>query len=694
MRFVLAFSFCISAFANSPAKVLDTALIRFEPRSGVTRWIAKGLNHSIGFTDRSTLLRLGDRTVTLTLPGSSRRARFDGTEPLVSTNYFSGSHYASVPTFSRLHRMAVYPGIDVVYYGNGGELEYDFEIAPGANPSAIRMRFDGADRVRLNQRGEVVLSLGAGEIVQRTPVVYQRRPSGEIVAVKSAYRIDQRGDVRVDLGEYNPADRLVVDPAITYSAYLQGSSPDIAIAIAHDANGNIYLAGNTWSTDFPVTPDAEQLTYGGNSDVWVMKLNPSLGSSAIVYCTYLGGAAIETLKAMTVDANGVVYLTGTTNSSGFPVSSGALQSTITSNTHAFVTMLDPSQAGSAGLIYSTYLGGANTEEGDAIVVANGKIYVTGNTTSDNFPLVGASLQTTRVSGFDGFIAEFDPTQSGASSLIYSTYLGGSGQDLPHAIAVDPAGNIYVAGITYSNDFPTTPTSYQPFYSNNQQGDGDGFLTELNPNTGVMLYSTYLGGTLTDDVKKIVVEPGGHVALAGFTQSFDFPISQNAYQPAFKPQATCQLNPVYTCAPNGFLTILDLTATTPLVQGLVYSTYFGGTGGDVVLDLRRDSAGRYVMGGYTLSSDFPVTANALSSTTSGFGIDGFIAILDPVKPPTSQLVYSSYVTGPGFQVVYGVDVDASGLIYAAGFSTSNLFTNGVQDSNVGKMSGFMLTMTLQ
>ena len=651
MRFVLAILLSVCAFAGSPARIFEAAPIRFEPHSG--GWVARGLNQAIRFDDRGATLRLGDRTVGLTFPGSSRHAKLAGADPQVASNYFIGKSYESVAAFRKLRRTGVYPGVDVVYYGNGGELEYDFEIAPGANPSAIRMRFAGADRVELNQRGEIVLTLGDGQILQRKPVVYQRRASGEIVSIASSYRLAKNGDVRVELGDYDRTRALVVDPSVTYSAFLYGSGTDVGLAIAHDNSGNIYLAGNTWSLDFPITADAYQSTNYTNQDLWIMKLNPSLGSGAIVYCTYLGGSAVEAVKAMTVDTNGVIYLTGSTNSGGFPVTSNAYLGTITSNSHGFMSILDPSQAGTAGLTYSTFIGGANFEESDAIAIANGKVYVTGFTTSDDFPTV-LPTQSGRVAGYDAFVSEYDPTQSGSASLVFSTYLGGSGQDLPHAIAVDAAGSIYVAGLTYSNDFPTTPISFKPFYGNgNGVGDGDGFLTVLNPALGTISYSTYLGGTFEDDIKKIVVEPNGHVALAGLTLSPDFPTSQGAYQTNFK--GVCDS---LGCVGTAFLTILDLKATTPLVEGLVYSTYFGGSGGDVALDLDRDAAGRYVLAGYTLSLDFPISSNAISPASTGAGPDGFIAVIDPNQPPSSpqQLVYSSYFTSAGSQVIYSIDID--------------------------------------
>ena len=251
MRFCLVFTFTVSAFAGPSARILETAPIRFEPHSGA--WVAKGLNHSITFTGRATTLRLGEHSVKMTLTGSSAHAKLAGSDPQVASNYFTGREYTSVPAFARLRRKSVYAGIDMVYYGTGGELEYDFEIAPGAKPSAIRMHFEGADHIAVNERNEIVLSLGESKILQRAPVVYQKLASGEIVSIPSRYRIDKHGDVRVELSGYDRSKPLVIDPVLNFSAFLFGSSTDIGIAVAHDPNGNVYIAGNTWSGDFPVT---------------------------------------------------------------------------------------------------------------------------------------------------------------------------------------------------------------------------------------------------------------------------------------------------------------------------------------------------------------------------------------------------------------------------------------------------------
>jgi hypothetical protein len=681
MRFVLASLFCLSAFASSPPRLLETAPIRFEPDGG--HWVARGLGYSFRFTDDATLIRLSDRTVKLTLQDSKAGGSLEGAARLpVNTNYFKGKNYASIPGFRRLRRSAAYPGIDVVYYGNGRQLEYDFEIAPGADPSRIRMRFDGADAVRLNERGEIVLTLGAGEVIQRAPLVYQRTSRNQIVAVEGSYRIDHDGAVRLSLGKYDTASALVVDPVFVYTTYLHGTASDTGTAIAHDTQGFVYLAGTTASVDFPSTPDAFQPAFNSNTDVWIMKLNPQAPTSdqIIVYSTFIGGVVDDTVKAMTIDAAGVIYFTGVTSSGDYPTTTSGYTTTVTGgSTHVFVSMIDPSQGGGAAdLVYSTYLSGANFEEGDGIAVAGGKIYVTGLTTSDDFPIVGG-FQTTRT-GYDAFVAILDPTQSGTSSLVASTYLGGSGQDVGRAIAVDAAGNIWVGGFTFSFDFPVTSTAYQGSYG----GDGDAFLAKLDPHLANLLYCTYFGGSSGDEVKKIVLEPSGHVAMGGDTLSSNFPLTPGAAQTTFGGNG------------NAFLSILDPTA--PAGKGLVYSTYFGGTGGEVAYDLRGDGTGKYYLGGYTFSFDLPATNNALSGSSTGAGIDGFFAVIDTKAPPFSPkgLVYSSYLTGPGSTVVHGVDVGANGTIYSTGQTTSDIFPGsqvqrGADDQ--GKNDVFLLIFSL-
>ena len=694
---------CVCAFANPAphvsAKLRNALPIRFEPDSG-GHWRARGLGYSFLFAADSAFMRIGERTIELKFPGASRAANFEGADQFAApSNYFIGHTFRSVPAYARLRRRKIYPGIDLVYYGHGGEMEYDFEIAPGADPSRIRMKFEGADAVKLNDQGDVVLALDSGEVLQRAPLVYQRRKSGEIVRVDAHYRLASDGALRVALGNYDRAGKLVVDPAITYDNYLTGSSTDWVVSVAYDSQGNIDMAGNTWSTDFPVTSDAFAGSNNGNQDIWVMKLSPQNGT--VVYCSYLGGAVNDTVTQMVVDANGVMYLTGVTASGNYPTTSTALQPQTPSagNSHAFMSILDSSQGGGVpDLTYSTYLGGSDSEEGDGITLANGFVYVTGWTTSPDFPTAGAfqgaigggcyvlggttynAAGDNTIDGesanncWNAFVVQIDPSQQGIPSEIYGTFLGGSTQDLGRSVAVDSSGNVYVAGVSYSPDFPMAGNSVQPVYA----GDGDVFVAELNPGAGTLLYSTFLGGLGTDEAKKILLDPSGRMVLTGYTLSPDFLITQGAYQTQFGGNG------------NAFLSIIDKN------QGLIYSTFFGGSGGEVAYDMHSDSAGRYYLSGYTMSPNFPVTQNAMNPTSLGGAVDGFIAVLDPSQPPFSSkaLVYSSYVTSPGYTVAYGNYVDSTGQIYTAGATTSNVFPSGyAQNSYVLKQSGFVLVFTL-
>ena len=284
-------------------------------------------------------------------------------------------------------------------------------------------------------------------------------------------------------------------------------------------------------------------------------------------------------------------------------------------------------------------------------------------------------QPARGPGRDGFVTEIDPSQSGAASLIASTFFGGSGADYGRSIAVDAPGHAYVGGITYSHDYPVSPNAYQSTYS----GGGDAFLSEFHLDNSPGGYSTYLGGAGADDIRKLLIDPAGHVALAGYTSSANFPITQGAAQPLLGG----------TGAANAFLTILDVH--TSASQALVYSTYYGGSVAEVASDLKRDAKGKYYLGGYSLSPDLPVSQNALNPVSAKTGLNGFVAVIDPGSPPMNALVYSSYVTGPGSQTVNGVAVDANGAIYVTGSATGDVFPAGLQahPSGTGNADTFLL-----
>ncbi|MDP8990686.1 MAG: SBBP repeat-containing protein, partial [Acidobacteriota bacterium] len=327
------------------------------------------------------------------------------------------------------------------------------------------------------------------------------------------------------------------------------------------------------------------------------------------------------------------------------------------------------------LYYGSYLGGLLDDEPAGIATRNGKIYVTGSTTSDNFP-VANDIFSGRAGGRDIFVSEIDPSKSGTASLIFSTYFGGKGTDYGRSIAVDALGQVYIAGFTYSADIPITGNAYQA----TPAGGGDAFLLQLNTSLPQILYSTYLGGSKIDDARSVVLDPTGKIALAGYTLSANFPVTQNAEQ---------SLIGAGKSTTNAFLAILDLTQ--PPAQALVYSTYFGGTVAEVAQVLATDSKGKYVLGGYSYSRDMPVTQNTLNATPGSGGLNGFIAVIDTTAPPLNSLVYASYITGIGFQIVNGADIDASGAIYVTGYATSDIFPVNQQahTSSPGNADAYVL-----
>ena len=684
MRFLLGLTVAAAgALAASPQPRQASGLLRSLPlrfeQDARNRWISHGPGYALLFDRRATYFQLGRNTLRLDFQGSNTTAKF---EPLdaqkAPANYFIGRQYRSTRGFSRLRRSGIYPGIDLVYYGSGDRLEYDFNLAPGADPSRIHMHFEGADGVSVNARGDLVLKLGSGEVVQQAPVVYQRRASGEVMAVESRYRMGAGGDIGVVLGDYDPTGPVVIDPALLYTAYLTGANADAATAIAIDPKGFIYLGGFTYSVDFPAGVSGPQVLQDQNTrDAWIMKLNPfaSDPNNVIVYGTFFGGNLDTDLKALAVDANGLVYFAGTTLASNFPVTSGAYQSTLTATNatdEGFVAVLDTTQTGSASLVYASYYSGSMTQQVNGIASRGGVFFITGWTNSTDLPVTGNAFQATVANGDDAFVAEFDPSQSGGASLVFASYLGGYQQDVGTSIDVDAAGLVYVAGFTLSTDFPTTPNAFRPAYS----GGGDGFLAQIDPVAGAVLYATYVGGSDSDVATNVIVEPSGHVAIAGYTFSTDLPITPNAAQPVNGGNG------------DAFVMALNLSAGSSR-SAVVYGSYYGGDDGEVTYGFSRDAAGRYYICGYTLSQNLPVTASAANPASMGQNIDGFVAVLDPAR----ALTYASYITGPGYQIAHGVASDASGNAYVTGLTTSDVFLRGgaIKTDDAGNIDVFFMVV---
>jgi hypothetical protein len=659
----------LAASAPDPVQIFATAPLRFEVTadSGPPRYVARGTRFHFSFTALEANLQQNGKNVRLRFQGANRDARIEPVDKLRSTtNLYLGNDSSKwrrgVANYGKLQVQGLYPGIDLVYYGNAGELEYDLTVRPNADPRAIRLRLNGG-HARVDSDGNLIAGL-----IQKHPVAYQIAADGSRMPVESRYSKNADGTYGFTLGSYDWRRELVIDPVLTLSAYVTGSSEDISYGIGHDKVGFLYIAGTTQSTDITLQGNSFQATQAGTMDLFIAKVDPNAPrGTEIVYFTYFGGASLEQFGGMTVSPNGDVYVTGATASQDFPLANAA-QGAIIADFDAFVAWFDPSQ----NLAYSSYLGGSANDIGIGVNYdSNGLIYVTGGTESDDFPYVTSGYQMTRAGLQDAFVTVFDPHQATVSTIIYSTYIGGGGWDIGRGIAKAPDGTVWVVGATYSFDFPLIGSSFQKNYATG----GDAFAIQLRPNLAAnsLLYTTFLGGSGQDEARNILIDPNGRIIISGWTLSTDFPVTLDALQRV----------------PGGdtdvFVAILSSAGQ------LVYATYFGGPGGDSAFDLKQDSAGSLYLAGFTLSPGLAVTPNALQSTYDG-NVDGFVLKFDPSKPGPLAIQYLSYLGGDGFQTAYGVDFDPTGKIFLTGFTSGPIFDalgGSPKTSAAGNRDAFVL-----
>ena len=600
--------------------------------------------------------------VRIRLEHATGKTKVSGIDELAGkSNYFIGNDSAQwrrdIPTFGGVKYQGIYSGVDLIYYGNQRQLEYDFVVAPGADPRQIELSFAGANRLRLDAAGNLVVSIAGGEIVEHTPVIYQDI-EGIRQRVTGGYELRSGHTVGFKLAAYDHREQLTIDPSLVYATYLGGSDADGGAGIAVDSSGNAYITGDTLSTNFP-TAGALQTTYGGGRDAFVAKLNAS--GTALIYSTYLGGSDLDAGHLIAVDSLGNAYITGLTRSSDFPTTAGALQTTSGGGFDAFISKLNSS--GSA-LIYSTYLGGSNDDVGFGIAVDTlGNAYVNGYTFSSNFPTTVGALQTTFGGVRDAFVSKVN---SSGSALIYSTFMGGSNDDVGASIVVDSIGNAYVNGYTNSIDFPTTAGAFQTTLG----GGYDQYISKLNSSGSALIYSTYLGGSGSEQAQVgIAVDSSGNAYVAGGTQSTNFPTTPGALQTAFGGGAD-----------DAFVSKLNSSGSA-----LIYSTYLGGSNVDVGEGIALDSSGNAFVTGYTNSSDFPTTAGA-PQTTIGGGFDVFVSTLNSNG---SALIFSTYMGGSNDEFIGpSPAVDSSGNAYVTGSTASSDFptTAGAFQTTFGGGSG--------
>jgi len=627
------------------------------------------------------------------LRNANPAARVTGLDELAGTsNYFIGNDpakwRAGVPTYAKVKYEGIYSGIDLVYYGNQRQLEYDFIVVPGADPRRIAFEVSGAKRIRRDAQGDLVLTMKTGEdeIRWHKPVVYQEK-DGARQLVAANYAITDKNRVGFEVAKYDARRPLYIDPLI-YSTYLGGSGGDLANGIAVDSAGNAYVVGFTCSTDFPTMNPLQPNYAGGNpycGDAFVTKLNPT--GTALVYSTYLGGSNADDGLGIAVDSAGNAYVIGFTYSTDFPVTPGAFQTVCNGGSgcsqygDAFVAKINA--AGSA-LVYSTYLGGNSYDTSSrAAVDSSGNAYVTGQTSSTDFPTTPGAFQTIFGGRSDAFVTKFNPS---GSALVYSTYLGGSLWDEGSGIAVDSAGNAYVTGATGSADFPTM-NPLQPTFGG---GYDDAFVSKLNSTGSQLVYSTYLGGSGQDGGASIAVDGAHNAYITGGTSSTNFPVTPGAFQTA------CPLNCRYES--HAFVTKVNATESA-----LSYSTYLGGNFAEGSSGIAVDSAGNAYVTGVTNSANFPTTPGAIQRKCNGgsycakYG-DAFVT---KFNPKGSALAYSTYLGGSSYDQGRGIAVDSAGNSYVTGvtdssnFPTKNAFqaTNaGIDDAFVAKIQMLAATTT--
>jgi hypothetical protein len=689
--------------AHIVAAVGNQPLI-FEPNQGQTdelvKFLSRGRGYTLFLTADEAVLALRSRQSSLPaslvfrmkLVGADPKALVSGLDALPSTsNYFIGNDpkkwRTHVPNYAKVQYKNVYPGVDLIYYGNERQLEYDFVVAPGADPRSIALAIAGGEAggqplsqpfVQIDRNGNLVVQTEGGKVHLRKPVVYQpSQQEGRPTFVDGSYVLstsriqdpksefaDREYEVRFEVAAYDHTKPLIIDPVLSYSTYLGGSQDDGGNGIAVDSSGNTYVAGSTLSADFPTETPLQGTCGGcdiGATDAFVAKLDAA--GSSLVYTTYLGGSSSDQAFAITSGSWGTVYVTGRTYSNNFPTVN-PVQPAIGGSADVFVARL-----GTTGstLVYSTYLGGSSGEQGLGIAFGpSGNVYVVGSTLSKNFPLASplqAACVSCNAGDPDAFVTKLN---AAGSSLVYSTYLGGSGSDEARSVAVDSTGNAYVTGLTYSNNFPLA-SPLQPAYG----GVEDAFVSKMNSSGSALVYSTYLGGTSRDEGRSIALDSSGNAYVSGWTTSNDFPTA-NAVQSTYRG------------GQDAFVAKLDGAGAT-----LAYSTYLGGTGADQGSSIAVDSSGQAYVTGYTTSTNLPL-ANPLQPTYGG-NQDAFVSKLSATGV---ALVFSTYLGGHDVDTGTGIAVDSAANPYVTGATFSNDFptasplqaaTGGGYDAFVTKLA---------
>lgn len=571
------------------------------------------------------------------------------------TNYYIGNNteewQEDISTFKRVKYTGVYEGIDLIYYGNQRQLEYDFVVAPKVNPNIIKLNFENADNIKVDKNGDLILKVGKHTVRQHAPITYQEI-DGIKQEIKSRYALSRTKskiqnpkskinyEVSFNIGEYDKNKPLTIDPVISFSSLLGGSFGDdfftieAGFSIKADANGNVYVAGITPSTDFP-TQNPHQANNGGTFDAFITKFNPT--GTALLYSTYFGGSDEDRIYSIALGANNEMFVSGYTFSTNFPTMTPFQASNRGSN-DGFIARFTNSGA----LNYSTYIGGTGQDSCNFIANEGANIVAfAGSTGSFDFPTANA-IQPNNAGNTDFFAGKLNLS---TNTLIFSTYFGGLGTDAMNFSAggLDSSGNLYFAGVSNSFDFPTSLNAFQ--VENN--GSDDAVVVKLNPSGSSVSYSTYVGGNLVDSADALAVDPSGNAYITGFARSANFP-TKNAFQPQLRD-------------PDAFVTKLNSSGTA-----LIFSTFLGGLNLERGSGIAADAAGNCYVTGRSNSGDFP----AKRSLRPPRGLDDvFVARFNR----DGALLFSTLIGGSGNDYGFGIASDNKNNAYITGRGTRNFFT---------------------
>ena len=568
------------------------------------------------------------------LEGANARPDVSGADVQgVRANYFIGNDPSKwvrgVETYSRVLYSGVYDGIDLVFYGNDSRLEYDFNVAPGADPKSIQLRFDGIAGVELGSEGALILHSETGDVRHERPFAFQER-NGVRSEVAASFKQLDNGTIGFEIGAYDPSIPLVIDPILVYSTYLGGSADDFARGVVADSAGNLFLTGDSFSSDFlrQASP--------ANSDVFIGKL---AGNGLLLTYTFFGGGKNDTATALNVDAAGNIYMAGSTQSPDFPIFNSIGQF-LNGSSDAFAVKLTPA---ADQFFYSSLVGGSGDETGVSIAADNvGNAYLSGRTSSPDYPTFAPIQPVYGGGASDAFISKIMPD---GKSLAYSTFLGGGAAENEggrSGISIDSAGNAYVAGDTQSVDFPTSNALRTT--KSGSAASFDGFAAKIDPTGTNFIYATFLGGSEDDSAFAVAADQTGNAYVTGRTKSTSF-TGSGVTRPT-------------TATSDAF--VAKLTANG---SALSYLTFIGGAPGDESGNaIVVDSSGNAVIAGS--AGEGAPTTDSVQSFSRGGG-DAFVAKLGQ----NGGVTFSSYLGGSGEDVALAVGLDAEGSIYFAGFTSS-------------------------